>query len=113
MFGTHTGRGAGPKFILFRLSFACTAGTRYISPLRYRTQVHFTPLRVVQAWLSALIKKDYRLETEDSDKSLLNDDIYNARKPIHFHPRNVATMPLQSYWEWAGPKIIKFWLTFA
>ena len=48
-----TGGGAGPKFNPIWLAFACTAK----SPVgELRTQVPCTPLRVVQAWLSALMK---------------------------------------------------------
>ena len=45
----------GPKAAEDILVILCVY--RFLIHHEYRTQVHFTPLRVVQAWLSALIKK--------------------------------------------------------
>ena len=63
--GSDTGRGARPKFNTVWLSFACTAE---FSHVRLRTQVHFTPLRVVQARLSALMKNMVTLDVVKYNK---------------------------------------------
>ncbi len=75
--------GAGPKFIIFWLSFACTAKSPILNT---RTQVHFTPLRVVQAWLSALMKNHCVKTKLRLSLCEIKLDIYDAKETIHLPP---------------------------